>query len=171
MFELGCNFVSVKIDAIYQTFFTNSQKHISLGYFYWLKRQNGICRSLHQTDECGKRPFLRWVLAQGCSSDHARHSPKCLGPRWRFSKWARLKRQAINLASPRRVRAWGTTPWGSRYVNPETWHTRPDPCRWYHGRPKCVPSTGSSWLRLNNYFFFASKSFIDHPQSITFIFH
>ena len=26
-------------------------------------------------------------------------------------------------------------------------HTRPDPCRWYHGRTKCDPSIGFSWLK------------------------
>ena len=30
---------------------------------------NGICRMLHQTVECGTRPFLKWVRAQGCSPD------------------------------------------------------------------------------------------------------
>ena len=29
-------------------------------------------------------------------------------------------------------------------------HIRPDPCRWYHGRPKCVPSTGFSWLESSH---------------------
>ena len=33
------------------------------------------------------------------------------------------------------IRAWGTALWGSRYVSLETWHTRPDPYRWYYGRP------------------------------------
>ena len=28
--------------------------------------------------------------------------------------------------------------------NPETYHTGTDPWRWYHGQPKCVPSTESS---------------------------
>ena len=27
------------------------------------------------------------------------------------------------------------------------WHTRPDPCSWHHGRPKCVTSTVSSWFK------------------------
>ena len=31
--------------------------------------QNGICRPSHQPDECGTRPFLKWVWAQGHSPD------------------------------------------------------------------------------------------------------
>ena len=52
----------------------------------------------------------------------------------------------INLTPPRKVKAWGDGPMRLEMC-PETWHTRSDPCRWYHGRPKCVPSTGSSWLK------------------------
>ena len=29
---------------------------------------------------------------------------------------------------------------------PDAWHTRPDPFHWYHGRPKCAPSTRSILL-------------------------
>ena len=40
------------------------------------------------------------------------------------------------------------SPWGSRYI-PKTGHTRPDPCRWHHGRSKCDPSIGFCWLKSN----------------------
>ena len=52
-----------------------------------------------------------------------------------------LRRQAINLTSSRRVKAWGNG-LPRLEVCPETKHTRPDSYRLHHGRPKCVPSTG-----------------------------
>ena len=57
-----------------------------------------------------------------------------------------LGRQTINLTPPKSVKAWGDGPLRLE-VCPVTRHTRPDPCRWHHGRPKYVPSTGFSWLK------------------------
>ena len=55
----------------------------------------GICHAPHKIDECDTKP------------KHARHSQKSLWPRRHFPKKRRFRRQAINLAPPERVRAWG----------------------------------------------------------------
>ena len=69
-----------------------------------------------------------------------RHFQKCL----QAPKKGCLRRQAIT-PPPRRVKSWGTALWGSRYIQ-KTGHTRPYPCRWYHGRLKCASSTGFNWF-------------------------
>ena len=71
-----------------------------------------------------------------------------LGPRRHSPKIGRPRRQTINLAPPRRVRACGDGPRGSRMpvkahldrLPLEPGHTRPDPCTDQHGRPKRVPA-------------------------------
>ena len=43
---------------------------------------------------------------------------------------------------------------------------RSDPYRWYHGRPKCDPSTGSSWLKSRSSVYsrnFSMKSIVIDP--------
>ena len=98
----------------------------------------GICRTSHQTDECGTRPFLGGSGA-GPKSTCGRRFQKCLGPRRHSPKKGRLRRQAINLTTPRRVKAWGDgplrledvsqgTPWPTDRPPPQPEHTRPDPC-------------------------------------------
>ena len=71
------------------------------------KRANGIFRTPHQTGECGTRPFLRWVQAKGRSPDTQTHPEKYIRPHRHSAIKERFRRQAINLAPPRRVRAWG----------------------------------------------------------------
>ena len=43
-------------------------------------REVGICCMSNQPDECSTKPFLRWVLAQGCSSDTPSIPKNALGP-------------------------------------------------------------------------------------------
>ena len=62
-------------------------------------------------------------------------------------KKERLRHQAINLTPQRRIKARGGVGPLRLEVCPVTRHTRPDPCRWHHGRPKYVTSTGFCWLK------------------------
>ena len=98
-------------------------------------------------------PTNRRSVTQGLSKvgpDAGGSSKNASGPVGIPLKKAHLRRQVINLTPLRRVKAWGTPPPPTRLeVCPETRHTRPDPCCCYHGRPKCDPSTWSSWF-LNN---------------------
>ena len=69
----------------------------------------GICRTSHQPDECGTRPFQIGPGA-GLMPRHAQRPPKCLWPRQHSPKKRCLRSQVINLAPPRSVRAWGDGP-------------------------------------------------------------
>ena len=88
---------------------------------------NGICRPSYQPDKCGTRPFKRWVRVQDRSRDVPDISQICLGPCRHSLKKGRLRRQAINLTPPRRVKACGDGPLRLK-VCPETGHTRLDMC-------------------------------------------
>ena len=92
------------------------------------------------------KAFFKMGPDTGLLPIRARHYPKFPGPRRHSPKKRRPRHQAINLTPPRRVKAWWRRP---PEACPVTWHTRPDPCRWHHGQPKCDPSTGSSWLKRN----------------------
>ena len=91
----------------------------------------GICRTSHQPDKCGTMLFYVYPGA-GLKLRHARWLQKYLGLRWHSPKKGRLRRQTINLAPPRRIRAWED--WGSRLpvkvhldrLSLEPGHTRPD---------------------------------------------
>ena len=89
------------------------------------------------------KAFLRWVRAPGRSRDTFGIPQNASGPVGNHHKGVH-QAPAINLAPPMRFRAWSNGPWGLRYGNLATWHTLPDSCHWYHGRPKCDPSTGLS---------------------------
>ena len=120
----------------------------SSGFSSWKStnlQMNDICRPSHQPDEYGIRPFLvRWVRAQGRSLD----TPKMSRATSAFPP--KGAPQAINITPLRGgLKPGGSAPWGSRYVQ-NIRDNRPDPCCWYHGRPKCDPSTGSSWLKSTN---------------------
>ena len=91
----------------------------------------GICLPSHQPDEYGTRPIFRWVRAQGS------HSQKCLGLRRHFPKKGHLRRRAMNLATPRRVRASGYGPLrlddtGQGEPRPTATGTRTHPTRSAH---------------------------------------
>ena len=79
------------------------------------------------------KAYVRWVRAQG----HSPHAPgmlqKYLGPCQHSPKGGR---QAINLTSPKRVKARRDAPLASG----EAHLTKPR--SWQHGRPKCDPTTG-----------------------------
>ena len=99
---------------------------------------DGICSPSYQPDECGTRPFLRWVRAQG-RSPHAPGISKNASDLVGIGFIA-LSGRAINLTSPKRVKAWRDGPLRPE-VYPVTRHTRPElPIT---SRPaECVPSTG-----------------------------
>ena len=63
---------------------------------------------------CGTRPFLRLVQSQGRSPDVSGSPQNTSGPVGILLKIRHLRRQAINLTPPKRVKAWGTPPWGQR---------------------------------------------------------
>ena len=120
-----------------------------------LKHVSGIFQLYHQLNECSTRPFLRWVWAQG-------HSPVVPKMPWAPEKGC-FRHQAINLTPPRRLE-----------VCPVMWHTWPDPCHWHHGRLKCVPSSGFSWLKsalkhVNRHFenLYLSSAKFNYQQSFS----
>ena len=98
--------------------------------------------------------FVRRTVAQTCSA-----APKFFEPRRHSPK---KRRQAINLAPPRTVRAWGDGPLkledaglgelnmnaglsefmsdGFDRLPAEPGHTRPNLCTDQHGRPRCDPT-------------------------------
>ena len=71
------------------------------------------------------------------------HFKKYLGPRRHSPKEMRLRRQALNLTSPMRVKASEDDPLRPE-GNPVPRHTRPELCSWHHGRPKCPITTGEA---------------------------
>ena len=83
----------------------------------------GICLPTNHPDECGTRPFLRQVRVQGRSPHAPGIPPNTSGPAGIPLKKGCLRLQVINLTPPRRVKAWGTAPWGSWYVQ---WRDIPD---------------------------------------------
>ena len=85
------------------------------------------------------KAILRWVRV----SCRTQHSPKYLRFRRNAPKKGHLKRQAINLTLPKRVKAVETAPLRPERspVSSKTW---PDPCRRQHGWPKCDPTTGEA---------------------------
>ena len=82
--------------------------------------------SIPSLDKYGTRPFFRWVWAQS-RSRCTRQSPKYLGPCRHSSKEGRLRRQAINVTPPKRVKAWGDSPLRLEGTSVPK-HTRPEPC-------------------------------------------
>ena len=113
----------------------------------WIQRIeiSGVCPPSHQQDECGTRPFLRWVRAQGRSPEAPGIPKNASGPVGILSKGApQMPSDKPNPSEagyslgdgPMRLDACSVTR-----------HTRPDPWSWPHGRAKCVPSTGFSWLK------------------------
>ena len=86
--------------------------------------------------------FFKVGPGAGLAPTRTRHFQKYIGPRRRSPNEGRLRRQAMNLTLPKRVKSWGygsLRPKGS----PIPRHTRPDLCRW-HGWPKCDPKTGEA---------------------------
>ena len=63
-----------------------------------------ICRAPNQTSKCSANVFSK--MGPG-AEPYLRHTQKCLGPCQHSPKKEHLMRQAINLAHPRRFRAWG----------------------------------------------------------------
>ena len=69
------------------------------------KIATGICHVLHQTGECGTRPFLKWVQVQDRSPDTFQ---KCLCPIGiPLKRCTSVRLQVKNLVPTRRVRACG----------------------------------------------------------------
>ena len=90
------------------------------------------------------KAVFRWVWSQGCGPDASGSPQKCLWLRRHSPKRGRLRNQAMNLTPPKSVKAWGTAPWGQRYLQ---WWGIPDQNRAAHytaGRPKCDPITGEA---------------------------
>ena len=81
------------------------------------------------------------VQSQGRSPDTS-GSPKNTSAPVDIKK-GRLRRQAINLTPPKRVKACGMAPL-RREGSPVLRHTRPKPCSAQHVRPKCDPTTGKA---------------------------
>ena len=71
--------------------------------------------------ECGTRLFLRWVLSQG-QSPTRQAVPKMPWTPLAFPFSGRLRRWVINPTCPKRVKAWGTAPWGQRWCI-QWWNT------------------------------------------------
>ena len=111
---------------------------------------NGICLPSYHPDECGTSPFLTWVLAHGFSLYAPDIPQNASGTVGIPIKMERPKRQAINLNPPKKVKAWWDGPLRPE-VSPETRHTRPDPCRWHHGRRSVSHQVDSvDWNCLDN---------------------
>ena len=102
--------------------------------------------SVPPTGRVWHKAFLKVNSGAGPQPRQTQYSPKCLGPHGHSPKKSRLRCHAINLTPPKRVKACLDAPLKLE-VCPERRHTRPDPCRWYHGPPKRDPSTGFSWLK------------------------
>ena len=124
----------------------------------------GICRSFHRPNECGTRSFLGGSGRRAVTR-HAWQLHNCLRPRRHSPKKGRFRRQAINLAPPRRGRAYGDGPLsledvglgapdmnaglpesmsdGLNWLPPEQGHTWLYQCTDEHSRLKCVPAAES----------------------------
>ena len=72
------------------------------------------------------KALLKVGPGSGPKPRRARQLPKCLGPRRHSPKKGRLRRQAINLNPPRRVKAWeeGRPPEARGMSSDETHPTR-----------------------------------------------
>ena len=89
------------------------------------------------------KAFFRWVRAQGWSPGTSDDSKNASSP-----VAISHKRQTINQAPPRRVRAWGYSALRFEDAGQEAPRPtvsggrthRPDPYTDQHGRPRCVPA-------------------------------
>ena len=74
----------------------------------------GICRTYHRPEECGTRPFFGWSGCRAVTQIRLMSPKMSQGPSTFLEKKRGLRRPSINLASPRRVRFWGSPPRHSR---------------------------------------------------------
>ena len=96
-----------------------------------------ICHSSHRPDECGTKPFLRWVRTQCRSPDTPSGSKKYLGPSRHSLKKRCLRRQVINLNPRGGLEPGETAPWGLRRTSRMTWmlsfpNTQVGQLRYFH---------------------------------------
>ena len=90
----------------------------------------------YQMDDCGTRPFLRWVLVQGHGSDMSSGSKNASS----LIGISLLK--TINLAPLEKFRAWGNDPLRHKMCQSQhTWH------RWHFSGTQ----VRQSWPMLQDY--------------------
>ena len=74
------------------------------------------------TERVWQKAFLRWVRVQGCIPDTPGITKNASGPVGIPLKKGRLRLQAINLTTPRRVKAWETPPPVARGMSSDEVH-------------------------------------------------
>ena len=95
----------------------------------WNQAYNPYQRYFSSVPPSGRawhKAFLWWVQTQSRSPDAPGIPKNATGPVSIPLKQGRPRCQAINLTPPRRVKAWGTAPWGPWYVQ---WWVTPDQIR------------------------------------------
>ena len=119
-----------------------------------------MCRYLSYAPpayECGTRSFLRRVLSQGRSPTR-QAVPKMPRTPSAFPFSGRLRRRAINLTPPKRVKAWGDGPLRPEVMYPVVEHTRTNCAARNHSQSRTphvsVHKTSTAFLTIQEAYLF-----------------